>query len=158
MSALQAPVPLASFFLVSQLARTIVVYVVIARACVDQRCSEGLLYGIAMGLFFEGGLVIWQRFVMYQVQVVGTFSHQNMLGMVTNFFIFPFFALLLAGQKGLIVKAVPTIGAIIQILTASRGSFGLACIGFAFLTLISIKRKWTSHKLRILAAARRQWS
>jgi O-antigen ligase len=76
-----------------------------------------------------------------------------MLGLAAHFVIFPFFALLLSGEKGWQPATVPILGSMIDIFTASRAALGLAGGGFSLLFLLSVLRKWTARKAGILAAA-----
>ena len=82
-----------------------------------------------------------------EFQTVGTFGHQNGLGLVTHFVTFPFFALLLADKQ---IKwetvVVPIAGVIIALLTVSRATLGLAGLGYAIMYVLSALRKWTPRK------------
>src|SRR5262249_2649449 len=113
LSAIQAAVPFATFFYAWQLARVFLVYAVVTRACADERVAPSLLKGMAIGLCFEAFIVIWERVGLGIIQTSGTFGHQNLLGMVSHFVIFPFFALLLAGERGWWPAITPLAGAII---------------------------------------------
>jgi O-antigen ligase len=153
LSAFQAANPTATLYYVWQLLRIFMMYAVVARACTDLRLSTALLKGLAFGFCFEGGVVAWQRFVIHYIQAPGTFEQQNMLGLAVHFVIFPFFALLLSGEKGWQPATVPLLGSMIDIFTASRAALGLAGSGFSLLFLLSVLRKWTARKAGILAAA-----
>ena len=72
------------------------------------------------------------------------------LGVMSHFVVFPFFALLLAGQRGWLSTITPLGGAIVWILTASRATIGLGGIGLALMFAISALRKWTAQKARVL--------
>jgi O-antigen ligase len=153
LSAFHAPSSTATFYYAWQLLRMFMVYIVVARACIDVRLTTSILKGLAFGLCFESCLALWQRFVLHYLHVTGAFEHQNMLGFTTHFIIFPFFALLLAGQKGWQPPAIPLIGLLTDIITASRASIGLAGGGFSILFILSMLRKWTTRKARVLVAA-----
>lgn len=153
MSGFQAGNPTATWYYVWQLMRMFMTYAVVARACADPRLTAALMKGLALGLCFEAGVVGWQRFVIHYIQSPGTFAQQNMLGLATHFAIFPFFALLLAGEKGWRPIVIPLLGIMIDIFTASRASLGFAGVGFTLLFLLSAVRKWTSKKARILLAS-----
>jgi hypothetical protein len=153
LSAFEAGNPTATFYYVWQLLRIFMTYAVVARACADPRLSTALLKGLALGLCFEAGVVTWQRFVIHYVQAPGTFTQQNMLGLAVHFVIFPFFALLLSGEKEWQPATIPVLGAMIDIFTASRAALGLAGGGFSLLFLLSVLRTWTARKASILAAA-----
>ncbi len=151
-SGFQAANPTATWYYVWQLLRIFMTFAVVARACADPRLTTALLKGLAFGLCFEAAIVGWQRFVTHYIQAPGTFEQQNMLGLAVHFAIFPFFALLLAGERKWPPVAVPILGIMIDIFTASRAALGLAGAGFALLFLLSAIRKWTSTKARVLMA------
>jgi O-antigen ligase len=149
LSAIQAAVPFAALFYAWQLARVFLVYAVVTRACADERVAPSLLKGMAIGLCFEAGVVIWERVGLGVIQTAGTFGHQNLLGMVSHFAIYPFFALLLAGERGWWPAIVPLAGGIIAALTASRATVGLVGLGLAVVFVLSAARRWTAQKARV---------
>jgi O-antigen ligase len=154
LSAFQAQEPVAALFYPWQLARTFLVYAVVARACADARFVPALLNGMAIGLCFQACIVIWQRFGLGVLQATGTFGHQNLLGLVSNFVVFPFVALLLAGYWRWTAVAAPLAGAIIAALTVSRATAGLAAVGYGLIFMLSALRRWTGRKaLAALAGA-----
>lgn len=153
LSALQAPEPTASLAFTWQVLRIFMVFTIVARACANPHLATSLLKGIAIGICLLGVVVGWQRFVVHYVQAPGTFASQNMLGLAMHFAIYPFFALLLAGDKGWQTIAVPIIGVMIVIFTTSRASLGLAVAGLSLLFALSMLRKWTPRMTRMLVAA-----
>ncbi|MET4389890.1 O-antigen ligase [Bradyrhizobium sp. F1.4.3] len=150
-SSLQAIYPAATVFYAWQLARMFLVYAVVAKASVDPRVPSAILKGMAAALFAQAIVVMWQKFGLGLPQTSGTFDHQNILGLISHFIVFPFFALLLAGRGGRMAGAVVLCGAIIEVLTASRATIGLAGFGYAIVFLFSALRRWTSRKAVILA-------
>ena len=130
-----------------------VVYVVIIRACGHPLALSALLKGMSAGLFVEVIVVLWERFALGLLQAPGTFLHQNTLGMVTHFIVFPFFALLLSGRAGWLPSAVIPAGIIIELLTTSRATIGLAILGYSVVFVLSAIRSWTSRKAIILVVA-----
>ena len=152
LSIFTAQVPMAAVFYAWQLARTFFIYVVVARACSDERVPTAILTGMAIGLCYQAVLAIWQRFGLGMLQAIGTFGHQNLLGLASEFAIFPLFALLLAGKKGWPMIAAPAAGIIIAVLTTSRGAMGFAAIGFVLVFVMSSMRGWTARKASVLFA------
>ena len=153
-SATYASVPLAALFYVWQLARMFLVYAVVARAsALDERVVPAVLTGMAMALCLEAFVAIYQRFGAGITQTSGTMGHQNMLGLMSHFVVFPWMALLLAGQRGWQPAAGPFSGVIAAALTASRATVGLAGIGSLGLFLLSATRKWTSRKALVAGGA-----
>lgn len=136
-----------------QLLRVFFVYVVISRACVDERVIPALLKGLAVGLCVQAGFAFYERFVQGVLQSGGTFGHQNFLGLISHFVVFPFFALLLAGNRTWFPKIIPMAGVVIVVLTTSRATLALAGLGYALTFMISAARKWTARKATVALVA-----
>jgi O-antigen ligase len=151
LSTLQALVPLAALFYAWQLARMFLLYAVVTRACADPRVPYALLKGMAAGLIMEAGVVVWQRFGLGMLQATGTVGHQNLLGMISHFVVFPYFAQLLAGGRGRLPAAVVLAGVIVEVLTTSRATLGLAALGYATVFVLFALRRWTSSMVMVLA-------
>ena len=100
----------------------------------------------------EAVLAIWERFVLGVLQTPGTFGHQNFLGMVSQFVLFPFLSLLLAGKYGRLPLIVSIAAAVIAVLTTSRAAVGLDVFGCSVLFVFSAMRHWTSRKATIALA------
>jgi O-antigen ligase len=151
LASLWATMPEAALFYPCQLLRMFLVYMVATKASSsDPRVAPAILKGMAGGLMIEAGVAIWQRFGLHVFQTTGTFEHQNTLGMMTNFVVFPFFALLLDGRGGRLPILVVLAGCVIDVLTVSRGAIGIAGVGFAIVFLCSALRNLTSRKLLML--------
>jgi hypothetical protein len=151
LTTVQARVPIVSLFYPWQLARMFLVYATVARGVsADSRVATALLKGLAAGLIMEASIGAWQRFVLGIIQVPGTFSAQNELGLVSHFVVFPFFALLLSGPSGWLAPIVVLAGIAVDALTLSRATVGIAGFGFAIAFMLSAARQWTSKKMHIL--------
>lgn len=151
LSVLQARVPMPALFYCWQLVRIYLVYATINRACAaDPRAAHALLKGMVAGLFVQAGYAIWERFGLGILQTGGTEGHQNLLGVMSHFVVFPFFALLLAGERGWLPAAATLAGMVVQVLTTSRATLGLAGFGYSVIFLLSSMRKWTSRKGMVL--------
>jgi O-antigen ligase len=153
LSAAMARVPEAALFYCWQLARMFLVYGVVARGLADPRVAPSLLKGLAVGLFIEAGATVWQRFVLGILEAGGTLGHHNLLGMISHFIIFPFFALMLVGQRSWLPTAVTLAGVVIQVLTTSRATIGLGAVAYSSVFLLSSLRKWTPRKAMVLGIA-----
>jgi len=151
LSIAQSEMPEVVLFYCWQLARMFLVYRVVARACADPRVAPAILKGVAIGIIMEAGIVIWQRFALGMLQTPGNLVHQNMVGMMSLFAVFPFFALVLAGRGGKFPLLVTAAALITQVLTVSRAAIGIAGLGYAILFVISAFQRWTSRKALILA-------
>jgi hypothetical protein len=153
MSAFDAFVPMAVIFYCWQLARMCLVYVVVVSACADPDALSALLKGMSAGLVLEAAVALWERFGLGLLQTPGTFLHQNTLGLVTHFIVFPSFALLLSGRVGWLPSIVVPAGMIVELLTTSRATLGLAAIGYSVVFVLSAIRGWTSRKAIALTVA-----
>jgi O-antigen ligase len=153
LSIFDARVPMAALFYAWQLARMFLVYTVVAKASAqDQRVVPALLTGMALGLCLEAGDAVWERFVGGVLQAGGTMGHQNLLGLTSHFALFPWIALLLAGERGWRPVVAPLAGLIVAALTVSRATVGLVGGGFIVLFGLSAKRRWTPRKAMLLCA------
>lgn len=152
-SGLQSAVPMTTLFACWQLARMFLVYTVVARASsTDPRVVPALLKGLAASLFLEMGYAMSERFAYGVLQTGGTVGGQNLLGLSSHLIVIPLFALLLADGQGWLPVAVVLAGIVIELLTVSRATIGLA--GFAFVTVFALSalRRWTPRKRTMLAA------
>jgi O-antigen ligase len=149
LSVYQASVPMAALFYCWQLVRIFFVFTVVTKACVDPRVVPSLLKGIAAGLFLATCQAMWQRFGLGILQTGAGFAHQNIIGVISHFIGFPFFALLLAGERGWITKTASLAGILLAALTTSRGTIALTVFGYVVLFIISALRRWTSRKAMI---------
>jgi hypothetical protein len=149
-SVFQAKVPVAALFYPWQLARMFLVYAAVSRGCADPRTPGALLKGLAAGLFLEVGVAIWQRVELGMIQTPGTLDHQNLLGFISHMLVFPFFALFVAGNNGRLPAIVVLAGIILEVLTTSRATVGLALFGYASVFALSAFQRWTSRKGVIL--------
>lgn len=151
-SMLQAAEPLAAFFGVWQFVRMLFIAMVVARACAFEEIPHLLLKGIAIGMAVQFAVAIWQRFALGMTQTPGLFIHQNMLGMMAHFVLYPFLMVLFTGGR-LSRIATPvvlvTLGCIV--LTASRATVGLSAIGIAVAFGATALAGLTQRKMGILA-------
>jgi O-antigen ligase len=152
LSALQALYPVAALFYPLQLGRTFLVCASVYRGvCMDRRVSDAVLKGFAAGMLLEVVVAGWQR-AHGVLQTPGTLSSQNHLGMISQFVIFPFFAVILGGRGGRLAPAVVVAGLVIAVLTASRGTIALDFVGLAIVFVLSALGQWTPRKTKVLWA------
>jgi hypothetical protein len=152
LSAIQAMSPVAALFYPLQLCRVFLVCATVYRGvCADPRVPEAVLKGLAAGLFLEVACAVWQR-AHGVLQTPGTFASQNLLGMISQFVIFPFFAAILGGRQGRLAPAVVAAGLVIAVLTASRGTILLDCLGLATVFIVSARGQWTPRKTKVFWA------
>jgi O-antigen ligase len=141
-----------SIYYAWQLLRMYFVYTVVARACTDTRIVTAILRGMAIGLCFQAPISVLQR-LGGMIQASGTFDHQNILGMVSHFVVMPFFAAFLEGLWGILPALVVASGVVVQVLTGSRGTLGLAAIGYFQVFFLSSLSSFSSRKILVLGGA-----
>ena len=152
LSAMHAHFVTASLWYLWQCVRIFFFFVVIARVCQEEGGSRAVLTGLIASICFEAAIVLWQRFVIYNPHAPGSFFHQNALGFALHLAILPIFGLALSSRNDWKLLLVTFLGVIADVFTASRASLGLVCIGLVMVLAISIFRRWTAQKARILAA------
>ncbi|WP_426424841.1 O-antigen ligase family protein [Bradyrhizobium genosp. A] len=136
-----------------QLLRMYFVYMVVATAsAADARVVKAILQGMAIGLCCQAPISILQR-LSGVLQASGTFDHQNILGLVSHFVVLPYFAAFLEGWWGVIPALVVVSGVVVQVLTASRATLGLATTGYCLVYVLSIFTSFSPRKMRVLGAA-----
>lgn len=150
LSALQTNVPMATLLYAWQLARMFLVYTVVTRACSDDRVAPALLMGMAIGMWLSVSAAAWQRIYAGAPQAGGTVGDKNLFGLMSQFVGVPWFALLLAGQRGRMPYLAPLGSAMAAVLTVSRAALGLTAASMIFIFIISTLRKWTYQKGKIL--------
>ena len=153
LSAIQTEMPMSAIFYVWQLARMFLLYAVVVKASAIPRMVPAVLTGLAIGLLIEAGFGIWERFGAGIHQVGGTVGNQNLLGLISHLIVFPFFALLLTRRSGRLPVAVLLAGIVIEILTASRATIGLAGLAYGVIFLLSSLRQWSGKKAVVLLIA-----
>lgn len=152
-SAFQAMEPWATAFYGWQVARMFLVYIVVAKGCAaDKRVAPAVLTGMAIGIGFQACFALMQRYVFGSLQPSGSFGAQNSLGLVNHFVVFPWAALLLAGQRGVRPLGTLFAGIIVAVLTISRATIGLEAVGYAVLYVMSVMRQWSQRKSIVLFA------
>ncbi|MFP5078554.1 O-antigen ligase family protein [Rhizobium sp. YIM 134829] len=152
-SMVHAPQPMAAFFGVWQLMRVLLVTAVVASAAEDARVPFLILKGMALGLILNAIASIWQHFGLGLAQSPGLFLHQNTLGMITHFVLFPHLALLLATRReNLYVSATVFACLLVVVLTASRATVGIALVGVA-LTYVIVFLSGATQRLIAIALA-----
>ncbi len=140
--------PQASLFYVWQLCRMFIVFLAVTCVCKNEKGPQLIIAGIILGVSFQAGHTIYEK-LTGAIQATGTLGHQNLLGMVTHFALYPSLALLLSkGRNKLAVVGVAA-SLIVVILGASRATIGLAGFGIVLLLAMSMIRKTTAAKVKM---------
>ncbi len=108
-----------------------------------------LSYGLAAAAILEAAVTVSQR-LGGTFQAHGTMAHQNMLGFMLHFVTLPLFALALAGSRSRLVL-LGVAGALLAVaLGASRATIGFLALGLLLLAALSLLRKSTPSKWKVI--------
>lgn len=136
---------MAGSFYAWQLLRSFVLFAAVVSISDDDRAPVALLSGAVLGFCVQVAFGAY-AYASGATPVLMAFGHQNLLGLMSHFVVFPALALLLAGKGGWASVAGPGVGASAVALTASRASIGLAGAGYVLLLILSVARKVTTRK------------
>jgi O-antigen ligase len=148
-----APEPLLGFFSFWKLARMVLVMVALARAFQHPDRPASWLRGVALGVglaFFQASM---QRFVEGLGQSMGTFPHQNSMGMAMNLVIPIVLSIALAGQGRVIAWVTLGCASSAVVLSLSRGSMTMMLIGVVLTYVVSCVRHFSWRKNLIALGA-----
>ena len=149
LSMVVSSLPMSSFFYFFQVARVLLIFVAVASFAGNPHAIRWLSLGLALGAIFQAVVTIEQR-LSGVVQAAGTMGHQNLLGLMLHFVTLPLLALLLAGERNKLIMLGVLSALIAVALGASRGTVGFAAIGIVLLLTLSLARRATSHKWKIV--------
>jgi hypothetical protein len=148
-STLRSEVMMGSSFYDWQLARAVLVYMAIARACVTEKgVPIAVVSGIGSGLIIQA-IVSLNQYLGGEAQAGGWFGHQNLLGMASHFGTFPAAALLLAGFYPKRAFAVVAAGLLVSFTGASRATIGLFALGLLMTWILSVYARSNGRKMAI---------
>jgi hypothetical protein len=150
-SVAQAPHWLPATYAVWNLSRFCFLYFVLSWALDDEGVPPAILRGMCVGVALQLGYVFWQKAVLGLPRAIGTFDHQNMLGMAVNLVVMVPFAVLLARKVDWLTLLTPLFGVIIVVLTLSRGAVIFYFVGLLGVYLLSLARRLTPRKLAVAA-------
>lgn len=144
--------PMASFFVTMQTLRIALMFYALAGELHRPSAMRSLFGGIAVGLMIQGGYVIQQK-LSGVVQAKGTADHQNILGMMVELAVIPLMVLVLEGDKRKLLYAGLIAALVIVAGGGSRGTMGFVAAGLALAMVLSIIRRMTPRKGKLLGVA-----
>ena len=150
LSMLFSELAMSTSFYVFQLARMFILFVAVASFAGKPSAVRWMALGLACGAIFQGVLTVDQR-LSGVVQASGSVGHQNLLGMMLHFVTLPLLALLLGGDRRKIIILGVLAALLAVALGASRGTIGFIGAGIPLLLLLSLLRRITVHKWKIVA-------
>ena len=123
LSVFLAEKPEAALFYLWQLARMFLVYATVCKAyTANPRTATALLTGAAAGIMLEAGFALWDQLCTHAIEAGGSVGQHNILGMMSHFVVFPFFALLLTKHRGWLPAVITSTGMLVEVLTTSRAT------------------------------------
>lgn len=151
-SSVVSAVPMATLFVPLQTLRLLVMFVAIAGELYRPTALRSLLMGLSGGLLVQAGFVIEQK-LQGMVQAKGAASHQNMLGLMAHMTVVPLLAAVLEGQRSKLIYAGIIAGLIVIVGGGSRASMGITAAGLVLVLIVSVARRMTPRKGKMLAVA-----
>ena len=151
-STAMSSVKMADLFYGWTIVRTVIVFYALARASkMHPKVPEAFLTGMIIGIASQA-VVTSIEFAGGARQAGGWFGHQNLLGMVTHFTVYPAFALFLAGRAKKRTGFAVAACLLIAFTGGSRATIGLMGIGL-FITLILSCSLQITRRKRVIAGA-----
>ena len=142
-----------SFFYGWQVFRSVILFYAVARAsATDPKVPPALLTGLVIGLVTQGVLVSIE-FAGGKLQSGGWFGHQNLLGMITHFVVYPAFALFLAGYRVKSTALAVLAALLVAFAGASRATIGLMAAGLVLTIVLSCYQRMSGRKMAVGIAA-----
>lgn len=141
--------PMSTGFYVFQLIRVFILFVAVASFAGEAASVRWLCFGLATGAIFQAIVTVDQR-LGGVIQASGTMGHQNLLGLMLHFVTLPLLALLFAGERSKLIMLGVFAGLVSVALGASRGAIGFIGIGIAIFPLLSLVRRPTAYKWKIV--------
>jgi O-antigen ligase len=140
---------MAAFFYAWQFGRAILLMWAVTRIMDDPRAQTMIYNGVAVGAIFQALSSVVDR-AGGALQAAGSFSHQNLLGMVMHFALYPLLAILLSGQRSRLTMAGVAAAMVAVALSGSRATVGLAGAGIVATILLSLMRRSTAKKMKMV--------
>lgn len=141
--------PVSTLLVPIQIARVALMTYALAGELHSPAALRSLFTGVAGGLLIQAGFVIEQK-LSGVLQARGTADHQNILGLMVEAAVIPLFALMLEGERRKFVYAGLAAGLIIIAGGGSRATMVMVPIALFVLLVLSIFRRSSPHKLKIL--------
>ncbi|MGB7407538.1 MAG: O-antigen ligase family protein, partial [Pontixanthobacter sp.] len=149
LSVLMSDLWMSSSFYVFQLLRILLVFIAVASFAGHPVAMRWLAWGLACGAISQAFLTVNQK-LSGAVQASGSMGHQNLLGLMLHFVTIPLLALLLAGERSKLIMAGAFSALTAVALGASRGSLLFVAIGITILVVLSLARRPTVQKWKII--------
>lgn len=147
-----APMPLYAAFSVFTLLRVYLLIDGLSRALQEERLVATLYQGLGVGIIYELATCIYQRYLLGQHQVHGTFDHQNSMGMAAYLVAALLFPVVLVGKGGRLAQAALAASMLVVVLSLSRGCMAALPIIFAIIALVSLARRVSLRKLAVITS------
>ena len=143
---------LATAFSLWQFGSAIIIFAAIAHEAHRSEVRNALANGLAVGLIYQAGQVLWQK-VGGVVQAAGTFGHQNILGLAIELSVVPLIALILSGNKSPLLKIGVAAALVCVVGSGSRATVGIGGAAIVTLLALSVFLRSTPRKVKIVGFA-----
>lgn len=140
----------ATVFVWWQFARMLLLFAVIFGEAHVSKIRDHLMIGFALGLIYQSFFVASAK-LSGVVRAGGTFDSPNMLGMVVELSVVTLIGAILAGNRSKLTYSGAVAGLICAAGTGSRATLAFAVSAIGALLLISLIRRLTPRKLKILS-------
>ena len=144
--------PMASTFVLIEIIQMVVMAIAITGELHRPSALPKLLQGLSLGLMFQAGYVVQQK-LSGVVQAPGTTPHQNILGLMVELSLIPLIAAVLEGHRSKIVYGGILAGLLVVAGGGSRATLSFLALGIVMLLILSLVRKVTPHKTKIVGFA-----
>lgn len=145
------PDMLRSTFSVWKIVRMYGYFGVLSAAFAELDLARAFLDGIGAGVLWQGALSLQQKYLYHAVRVQGSQSHPNSLAMIVNMIAPTAFALMLGGKGRRWVGGVVAVAAMCDVFSLSRGGMMMFVLSSAIVAFVSVLRKPTAHKIKVLS-------
>lgn len=147
-----APRPDLAFYSFWKVLRMVLLLVALAWAFEDPRRPPSYLRGASLGVLLMFVQAFQQRFIERLDQAMGTFPHQNSMGMAVNLILPIVLAIVLAGQGRILAWLTVVLGSICVVLSLSRGAIAMLGVALALTYVLSSVRRFSLKKNAIALA------
>ncbi len=146
------PDVLKSAFSLWKLTRMYLAFDTLVIALLDVQLVSAATTGLAMGVLWQGWLVLWQKYAQHAIRTVGSMPHPNSLSMIVNLIAPTAFALWLSGRAKPYAPLVVGAAGISTIASLSRGGMLMFVMATGLGSVVAFARGFEKRKVKIIGA------
>lgn len=129
-----------------QFATLVPVFIAVAGEGSQPKIREAIFLGFALGLTYQALYSVYQK-LNGVTQAAGTFGHQNILGLATEFALLPLLAMAFIGQRNKVIYLGIVSGLVCVAGSGSRATMGIVGAVFVLMIVLSLMRNLTPQKI-----------